>query len=348
MNKFKNILIASFALLSTGAFAGNNDRAGSSGANELLINPWARSSGWMGCNTSNVRGVEAQWLNVAGTAFTKKTEIGFTHTTLYKGSDISINTAGLSVKSGESSVLTLGVSAFDFNDILVTTPEQPEGGLGTYSPQFINIGLSYAKGFSRSIYGGATARIIYESISDASAQGFAIDAGIQYVTGFNEAKDNLKFGIALKNIGAPMKFKGEAFSFRSTTSNGTSLTVQQRTEKLEVPSLINIGASYDFTFTEMHRITLSGTFTSNSFTKDQTAIGAEYAFKKLFMVRAGYAFEQKKSEEDESTSAFTGLGAGLTVELPLGKSGKALGLDYSYRDTNPFDGTHSFGLIFKL
>ena len=36
------------------------------------------------------------------------------------------------------------------------------------------------------------------------------------------------------------------------------------------------------------------------------------------------------------------------VEVPIGKSGKSLGLDYSYRDTNPFDGTHSFGLVFKL
>ncbi|MBL0343482.1 MAG: hypothetical protein IPP71_23065 [Bacteroidetes bacterium] len=54
------------------AFAGNEDRAGQAGATELLINPWTRSSGWGGMNFANVRGLESQFNNVAGLAFTKK------------------------------------------------------------------------------------------------------------------------------------------------------------------------------------------------------------------------------------------------------------------------------------
>ncbi|UPT67062.1 MAG: hypothetical protein M0D57_22075 [Sphingobacteriales bacterium JAD_PAG50586_3] len=53
-------------------FAGNGDRAGQAGASQLLINPWARTSGWAGANTASVRGLEAMNFNVAGTAFTKK------------------------------------------------------------------------------------------------------------------------------------------------------------------------------------------------------------------------------------------------------------------------------------
>ncbi len=37
--------------------AGNKDRTGQAGAGELLINPWARSSGWGGVNTANSRGL---------------------------------------------------------------------------------------------------------------------------------------------------------------------------------------------------------------------------------------------------------------------------------------------------
>ncbi len=33
------------------ALAGNPDRAGQAGATELLINPWARSTGWNGANS---------------------------------------------------------------------------------------------------------------------------------------------------------------------------------------------------------------------------------------------------------------------------------------------------------
>lgn len=350
IGNIKTIMVTAAMLLpSLISVAGNKDRAGASGANELLINPWARSSGWMGINVSNVTGTEAQYLNVAGTAFTKKTELGFTHTNYLQGSGVSINTAGLSVKAGESGALSLGVSSFDLGDNLITTTDNPEGGLGTFSPQFINVALSYAKGFSRSIYGGLTIRMVSEGISDANAQGLAFDAGIQYITGFNEAKDNLKFGIALRNVGAPMKYKGEGFTFKATTDNGNAISIQPRTEKFEMPSLIQIGGSYDLKFAEIHKLTFAGSFISNSFTRDQVGLGVEYGFKKLLMLRAGYLFQNTNEEfQDETANALTGLGAGITVELPLGKSGKSLGLDYSFRDSDPYDGVHSFGLVFKL
>ena len=80
------------------AFAGNPDRAGQSGAPELLINPWARSAGWAGANSGAVRGLEAMYLNVAGTAFTPKTEFMFSGTRLYGGSGININAFGFTQK----------------------------------------------------------------------------------------------------------------------------------------------------------------------------------------------------------------------------------------------------------
>ena len=61
-------------------FAGNEQRAGQAGASELLINPWARTSGWAGANIAGVRGLEGIYSNVAGLAFTQKTELIFTQT----------------------------------------------------------------------------------------------------------------------------------------------------------------------------------------------------------------------------------------------------------------------------
>lgn len=338
-------------------FAGNSDRAGQAGAGELLINPWTRSAGWMGCNTASVKGLESQYLNVAGTAFTKKTEIIFNHTQWLKGTDIDINSFGLTQRVGESGAVSLAIMSMSFGDIDVTTPESPEGGIGTFSPRFLNIGLSYAKAFSNSIYGGVTVKIISETIDQVKSSGFAFDAGIQYVTGFNKEKDNLHFGISLKNVGAPMQFRGDGLNFKGYTSDqlnsgNTSanqvLTVSQRSDKIELPSLVNIGGAYDIRFMELHRITIAATFTSNSFTKDNTAVGLEYGFKKLFMVRAGYMFEKDGSNKETSTNVYSGYGFGATVEAPFGKGGKSIGIDYSYRPTITFDGTHSFGVILKL
>ena len=52
------VFIAIMILPFQESFAGNEQRAGQAGASELLINPWARSSGWAGANIAGVRGLE--------------------------------------------------------------------------------------------------------------------------------------------------------------------------------------------------------------------------------------------------------------------------------------------------
>lgn len=345
-------LVASIALLGTNesAFAGNEDRSGQSGASELLINPWARSSGWGGVSIASVRGVESTFLNVAGAAFVKGTEVSFTHTKYLKGSEININALGLSQKVGTSSVISFSLMSMDFGDIQITTTDLPEGGIGTFSPQYLNLGLSYSKEFSNSIYGGITIRAISESISDVKASGFAFDAGIMYVTGSNEAKDNLKFGISLKNVGSPMKFSGDGLSFRGYPPivGNYQVTVEQRTEKFEIPSLVNIGIAYDWALAASHKLTSALSFTSNSFTNDQYGFGLEYSFKKLFSLRGGYIYEKKQTKVEETVTTSNGLSGGLTFEIPLGKAGKSLGIDYSYSTTRYFDGTHRIGARISL
>ncbi|NTW32095.1 MAG: PorV/PorQ family protein [Bacteroidetes bacterium] len=327
--------------------AGNEDRSGQAGASELLINPWSRSSGWGNANSASVRGLESLYTNVAGTAFTNKTELIFARTSWLKGSGVNISAFGLSQKVSETGVLCLSIMSMSFGDIPITTVDLPEGGIGTFSPNLMNIGVSYAKAFSNSIYGGIALKIISESISDATAQGVAIDAGIQYVTG---EKENIKFGISMKNVGPRMKFTGDGLSFRGfIPGNANQFTVEQRSAEFELPSLINIGAAYDFTINSNNRLTAAGNFTSNSFTKDQYILGLEYAFKKILMLRAGYAYEKDILKKATRTSALTGPSAGFTVDIPMNKEkGSTFGLDYSFRASNPWQGTHCIGVRINL
>ena len=354
--KILTVTILAVTMFAGNVFAGNKDRSGQAGASELLINPWARSSGWAGANIAGVRGLEGQFLNVAGTAFTKKTELLFSRTNYMKGSDININSFGFAQKVGESGVLALGLMAMNFGDIEVTTTQMPEGGLGNYSISFMNIGLSYAKGFTDHIFGGMCVRAINQAIPDAKAGGIALDAGIQYVAGQD---NNVKFGISLKNVGPKMQFSGDGLSFRTLLDNGTSMTVDQRSESFELPSQVNIGGAYDYyiggdTANKTHRVTFAGAFVSNSFTKDEFRIGLEYGFKSFLMLRAGYGYEKGIGNDDNTkefyrTSAQKGFSAGFTIELPLSKEkGSTFGLDYSYRATQPFDGTHSIGIRMNL
>lgn len=334
-------------IVSMTAFAGNPDRAGSAGATQLLINPFARSSGWASANTASIFGIEATYQNVAGLAFIKGTEVTFTRTNWLQGSDVNINAFGLGQKIGESGVIGLTVMTMNFGDIDITTVEQPEGGLGTFSPSYANIGLSFAKEFSNSIYGGITARVISENISNVKSFGFCFDAGIDYVTG---EQDNVRFGIALKNVGPPMKYSGDGLSFSGIVPpNEQQMTVEQRSENFELPSLLNIGAAYDFNFSEMHKLTVAGNFTSNSFTKDQYMLGLEYGIKKMVFLRGGFMYEEGIFDDAERTNVYTGPTAGISVDIPFGKEKEsAIKVDYSYRSTNPFDGVHSIGASISL
>jgi len=342
----KNIYKSIIAFLLIGAIslpavvlAGNKDRAGQSGASELLINPWARSSGWGSVNVANGVGLEAMYTNIAGLGFTKGTELIFSNTQYLKGSEIGINSFGFSHKNSKGGVIGMSVMSMTFGDIPITTTSLPEGGIGNFSPNYMNINIAYAKGFSNSIYGGFNLKIISEVISDVSAQGVALDAGIQYVTG---AKENIHFGISLKNIGPTMRFRGDGLSIRSFLPNQESMfTLEQRSADFELPSQLNIGAAYDIHISEMHRLTVAGTFTSNSFFKDQYTLGLEYALMSYLQLRGAYTYEDGITRDADRSTVYTGPSAGFTVQIPFNKmKGSAFAVDYSYRATNPFEGSH--------
>ncbi|MEM8908961.1 MAG: hypothetical protein AAGD05_14035 [Bacteroidota bacterium] len=116
----------------------------------------------------------------------------------------------------------------------------------------------------------------------------------------------------------------------------------------ELPSLVNIGASYDFLIDTRNRITIVANFTSNSFSQDQIGGGLEYAFNEMFMLRGGYKYEFR--DIDESTDPiYNGLSAGLTVEVPMKKgSSNRFGIDYAYRHTKILNGTHNLSLRISL
>ena len=97
-----------------------------------------------------------------------------------------MNAFGFGQRVGESGVLGLSVTSMNFGDLEITEEDLPEGGIGSFSPTYTNIGMSYAKAFSNSIYGGITVRLISEAIYNVRSQGVSFDAGIRYVTGEND------------------------------------------------------------------------------------------------------------------------------------------------------------------
>lgn len=356
-NFYKIVLLALVVATIAPAKAGNPDRVGQSGGMELLIDPWPRSSGWHGAYTSGVSGVEALRHNVAGLIDIHETEFLFGRTSYMRGSGVNINSFGFAQTLGEANSNAIGVSvmSMDYGEIEQTTVNQPSGGLGTYSPNFVNIGAAFTKKFSQSIRGGAVFRVISESIPDVSATGVALDAGIQYVTDITgQGQDRSRLGIALRNVGTPMKYSGNGLTYRSTIQgNDYAQTLQMRSKSFELPSLLNIGISQDFYpgDTTIHKLTVAANFTSNSFIRDQFQLGLQYGFKDFVQVRAGYNYEDGMLEDEGGRKPlYAGPSAGISFNIPFSKVTKEetdfekhFGIDYSFRMTNKYQGVHTLG-----
>lgn len=360
-NAYFSLAVGLSLATATAAYAGNDQKRGQNGAAELVVNPWARSSGWANANSAGIRGVESMNSNVGGLAYVRGTEVLFSSTRWMQGTGINLNAVGVGQQLGESGgVIGLSAVSWSLGDFYQTTVDLPDQSV-KYHPTILNIGLSYAKTFSQSITGGITVRYVTASVPNASASGIAIDGAVQYQThlgGSDPDRRNFKIGTALRNVGPEMRYSGDGLGYRGYLQGGFSQDITRavdgKSESFEIPTMLTIGAQYDYVPADEHRLSFAATFVSNTFSNDQYQGGLEYAFMEKFMVRGGYDFMKKTGVEGLSSTVHTGLTAGATVEVPFGKNGEEaadtdskqhrFGVDYSFRATNPWNGTHSVGI----
>jgi hypothetical protein len=339
--------------------AGNPDRAGGAGATQLLFNPYARSFGYGGVNTSSVKGLESFYLNIAGLANSDKTEVNFSRQNYLMGAGVNINNLGIAQKIGENGgVIGLGVMSFDFGNIPTASYENPDLTLPYYNLQVLNFGFSYAKKFSNSISGGILLRIASEGVSNASSSGTCIDGGVQYQTSINRTKkikkEDFRFGISVRNLGPNMSYFGNGLSFRSINqSTGADRRALMAAESFNMPALVHIGASYDMRLdgnpdTYNHKLTASGNFNYNAFQSDVLGLGAEYSYKDAFMVRAAYNHIEGNFSSADNRQPVYGIYSGFTLQMPVNNSGTILAFDYGYAPTRFFSGIQTIGVRLSL
>ena len=162
----------------------------------------------------------------------------------------------------------------------------------------------------------------------------------------------MKFGIALKNVGPVMRFKGDGLANQvEYVSSEFIATLEQRSASYELPSLLNIGGSYDFIFSEESRLTVAAAFQANSFSKDQIRLGLDYGMateKLAFNLRGGFAYENGILNAENRSNALVGPTAGFSVDALVGKNKSALGVEYGARFAGIFGIIHTLGVTVSL
>jgi outer membrane protein OmpA-like peptidoglycan-associated protein len=344
------------------AQAGNSDRIGEAGAYELLINTQARTMGLMGINSANVRGIDALGSNIAGLAHNKGMSVFSNYTSWLSATGTSLFNVGVGGEISNGNTIGFSIGYMTFGEIPRTTTINPEP-LSTFSPFYLNLGLSYARVFGKGVRAGITGKLINQSINNLSASGFALDAGMQYTTG---EKEDFHFGVFIRNLGFPMKFSGDGLVINRPVPLGSAqydLPFYNRAAKFELPTQFSIAVSKDFYFGNkpsasdvfckpIHRFSPSLNFVYNSFTPNNYGLGFEYAFREQVSIRAGFLYEDNTFNKETTTRAHMGFAGGISYDLKVGKDKKktknptVLEISYNYRPAHVFGGTHNFGFVY--
>jgi len=317
-------------------------RSGTNAASELLIPVGARYLGMGGSSVATASGLEALYWNPAGLVHTSRNANAmFSH--MQHIADINVNYLAVSAAFGGFGTLGFSVKALDIGDLLVTTEEAPDGTGEIISPQFVTAGFTYARALSDRVSIGATANIVSETVDRVSASGMAFNFGVQYRDLL--AVNGLSLGVALKNIGPSMQYKGTGLQVPASAvdaSRGPS-PYEIVSGKDELPSSLEIGLGYKLAAGERNQINLTGVYQDNNFDDDATRLGAEVAVNQMFFLRGGYsaAFGAGNDATGESRYIFgTSLGAGFQSNL----GGVEVNLDYAFRQVQFFDNSNVFSL----
>jgi hypothetical protein len=307
------------------AYAGNEDRIGTSGAQELLIPVGSRGTALSGSIVATTSGVEAMYWNPAGLASITGTQAMFSHQPYI--ADIDINFAGVATTIEDFGTIGFGAKVVSVGDIEETTEEYPDGTGRDFAPTFTVLNMTYAKVLTSNVSFGATMMFIRESIAEMDASGMAFDVGFIYTPNWR----GMKVGLAIKNYGQEMAFSG----IGSYTSADGGHAAEPISAKFDLPSSINMGIAYDLFDQDRNLATLSGNFQSNNYYTDAWMGGLEYTYDGKYSLRAGYS----TSEEEHYLYGLT-FGGGVNVDL----GGTNLTLEYAWSQTEVFDDNQYFTL----
>ncbi len=306
-------VISIICLISVTAMAGNTNRTGTAGAQELLIPVGASGVALGGSDVALSMGTDAIYWNPAGLSrMAFSSEAYFSHMSYI--ADIGVDYGAVGVNFAGVGTFAASFKSISFGNIPITTEDNPDGTGSTYSPTYVVAGLSYSRVLSDRISVGANFNLVDETIMATTATGFALDAGVQY-NGL--IVPELKLGVAVKNLGPNMTYSGSNL-YHQDAGVGTSGWYSTVAAPFELPSQVEVALAYDKKLNDMNDITVFGDFENDNYSSDVYKVGLQYALNNMIFLRGGYNYAPQTGNDPTGASGqifdYT-LGAGFNYNL---------------------------------
>ncbi len=189
-------------------------QAQETGLNFLRIGANASASAMGDAQVATSRDAFSTYWNPAGLAAATANMAAVSHR-IWIG-DLRTYDAAARFRVGRNGGVGLAVTATDSGDL--EARDLPGEPAGTFSAQFISLGVSYGRRFGP-VRAGVTAKYLNERIFDTDATGYAFDAGLQLDVG----QQFLALGAVIQNVGEMSELESVATELPSTLRVGAAV-----------------------------------------------------------------------------------------------------------------------------
>lgn len=179
----------------------------------------------------------------------------------------------------------------------VRTEFQPEGTGEYFYVTNTAFGLGISKTLSDQFSFGVKLKYIYESMAQYKSHSVAADLGFLYTTDIRK----LSFAVTVSNFGGSSQLNGD-YKAVNFGSNNTS------TDRYPLPTTFKLGISMLAVDKKDHKVLAAVQLNHPNDNSENLRFGAEYEYKKLLYVRAGYIFGRKSYK-------FPTFGAGYKTRI---------------------------------
>jgi hypothetical protein len=332
------ILLAGALAPAAPAFA--QTKTGTTVGTFLLIEPNARIAGMGNAGSSLGSGIEGFYYNPAAIGRVERLEAAVSHAEWIAG--IDFNHVAVAHPVGRVGTLVASITALGSGDIDVRTVSQPLGTGERYDVSDLAIGLGWGRPITDRFSVGAQVSWLQERIWNSTLSTAVFNLGTLY----RVSDGGLELGASLSNLGVGGRFAGRDLRVtydQDEDQNGdnSSLPAEIFTEEHAVPVLLRFGLSVPWRLDAGNRVRFAVDALHPSDNSESLNLGAEYGYRELFAVRAGWQNLLKEDAEGGLT-----LGAGVRGDM---NNSFGFRFDYAFADMGRLEATHrmTLGLDFQ-
>ena len=330
MNKIY-LKIILFQLIATVAIAQNlfpllgGQRTGTAAATFLKIDVGAEATAMSGAYVAMANDATTLYWNPAAAAQVPDNTFTLSH--IEWPVDIQYEYMGYIHHINNFGTIGFSVGMLHMPDMEITTEYYPTG-TGEYFQYYDTFAaFTFALKMTEQFSFGATLKYVEEGLAGLSMNGWMIDLGTFYWTGFK----TLRFAVGLSNFGEDMKPDG---SYLSKTKDGDE--IENQYEAFSPPTTFRVGTAMEVWDTEEYALTTSFQINHPVDNAENAVIGLDFSYLRNLHLRAGYRINY-----DEEKFTF---GAGFLLPISTLK----FSLDYAYKSFTNLGSTHQFTFNFQF